>query len=303
MWGVPTDIPFRTILETLRQSGSAVVVVDQTDYSSTEVRLDSAGHSVSGTLEIDGEVIPLECISAAFLRPHDLRRLGQPGAAGEQDPALQHGLGVEEILQIWTEIADTFFVNRLSDMSSNNSKPYQAELIRSAGFNVPDTLITTDPAAVDEFRQIHQEVIYKSISAVRSIVTRLTREHQARLQNVANCPTQFQERVPGIDYRVHVVGERVFSCEVLSDADDYRYAHAEGKSVRITARELPENTAERCLALAAKCNLALAGIDLRLTPSGDWYCFEVNPSPVFTYYQKATGARIDEAIAELLRSR
>ncbi len=41
------------------------------------------------------------------------------------------------------------------------------------------------------------------------------------------------------------------------------------------------------------------GIDLRCTPN-EWYCFEVNPSPAFTYYQEAAGHHIDEAIAELL---
>jgi hypothetical protein len=35
--------------------------------------------------------------------------------------------------------------------------------------------------------------------------------------------------------------------------------------------------------------LSLSGIDLRLTPAGEWYCFEVNPSSAFTYYQEATG--------------
>ena len=43
----------------------------------------------------------------------------------------------------------------------------------------------------------------------------------------------------------------------------------------------------------------MAGIDLRLTSDGKWYCFEVNPSPAFTF-QAATNHRVDEAIADLL---
>jgi D-alanine-D-alanine ligase-like ATP-grasp enzyme len=45
--------------------------------------------------------------------------------------------------------------------------------------------------------------------------------------------------------------------------------------------------------------LTVAGIDLRLTSDGKWYCFEVNPSPAFTF-QAATNHRVDEAIADLL---
>ena len=41
-------------------------------------------------------------------------------------------------------------------------------------------------------------------------------------------------------------------------------------------------------------------MDLRSTPDGAWYCFEVNPSPGFTYYQEETGQPIADAIARLL---
>jgi hypothetical protein len=44
--------------------------------------------------------------------------------------------------------------------------------------------------------------------------------------------------------------------------------------------------------------LIVAGIDLRLSNN----CFEINPSPGFTYYQRLTGHRIDESIAHLLAS-
>jgi hypothetical protein len=46
--------------------------------------------------------------------------------------------------------------------------------------------------------------------------------------------------------------------------------------------------------------LLAAGVDLRRTVDGRWYCFEVNPSPGFTYYQDATGQPLAEAMAELL---
>jgi ABC-type amino acid transport system permease subunit len=54
------------------------------------------------------------------------------------------------------------------------------------------------------------------------------------------------------------------------------------------------------MALAAALGLAFAGIDLRLTPEGEWYCFEANPSPAFTYYEAASGQPIADAVAALL---
>ena len=47
-------------------------------------------------------------------------------------------------------------------------------MIRTIGFKIPDTLITTEPLAALEFWKQHGTVIYKSISGTRSIVSRLT---------------------------------------------------------------------------------------------------------------------------------
>jgi glutathione synthase/RimK-type ligase-like ATP-grasp enzyme len=164
---------------------------------------------------------------------------------------------------------------------------------------VPDTLITTDADAVRGFRARHGTVIYKSISGVRSIVSQLTPDHEGRLADVAWCPTQFQQYVPGADYRVHVAGSEVFCARIESVADDYRYGARQGAEMSMNAACLPDDWPQRCRALAADMGLALAGIDLRCTPDGEWYCFEVNPSPAFTYYDRF-GQGIAGTVARLL---
>jgi glutathione synthase/RimK-type ligase-like ATP-grasp enzyme len=112
---------------------------------------------------------------------------------------------------------------------------------------------------------------------VRSIVSRFRPEHLERLPDVVSCPTQFQEYISGIDYRVHVVRDEVFSVQIVSDADDYRYSKS--GPITVTSCKIPLSLAEQCRNLAAGLGLPLAGIDLRQTPDGRWYCFEVNPSP------------------------
>ena len=42
------------------------------------------------------------------------------------------------------------------------------------------------------------------------------------------------------------------------------------------------------------------GIDLKITPDDEVYCFEVNPSPAFSYYESNTGQPISAAIARAL---
>ncbi|HXM75388.1 MAG TPA: RimK domain-containing protein ATP-grasp, partial [Thermoanaerobaculia bacterium] len=129
---------------------------------------------------------------------------------------------------------------------------------------------------------------------------RMTAGHRDRFDDLGNCPTQFQRWIPGHDVRVHVVGHDVFACEVTSSATDYRYPRGEEEAPEIRPLELPVDLADRCRRLVASLSLALAGIDLRRTPGGQWFCFEVNPSPGFTYYEEATGQPIADALARLL---
>ncbi|MGD9852191.1 MAG: hypothetical protein AB7T38_13075 [Nitrospirales bacterium] len=52
--------------------------------------------------------------------------------------------------------------------------------------------------------------------------------------------------------------------------------------------------------MAKGLGLCLAGIDLRRTVDGHYYCFEVNISPAFTFYEHQTGQRIGDALVDLL---
>lgn len=191
-------------------------------------------------------------------------------------------------------------VNRPMASASNGSKPYQQKIISQYGFKVPSTLVTTIPEEAHCFYEKHQErVIYKSVSSVRSIVKRMIPDDLKYLERVRNCPTQFQEFVPGVDIRVHTVGDRVFAAEITSEASDYRYAKGDDNRV-IRGIELPTDIAQRCLDLTKGLGLVMGGVDLRRTPAGEYYCFEVNPSPAFTFYESYTQQQIGYALAKLL---
>ena len=297
LWGLTEERPIAAVREALADLGTPTLVLDQGAVlaTSVEVRVDA---EVRGAVRLGRRRFDLRAVRSVYLRPHESCRLPAVARAGPRSAAWRHAAAVDAALFAWSEVTPALAVNRPSASGPNGSKPYQGELIRRCGFAIPETLVTTDPDAARAFWDEHGEVIYKSVSAVRSIVARLRPEHAARLADVAACPTQFQRRIPGLDHRVHVVGDEIFACAIGSDADDYRYAG--GRSVDIRACDLPPAVADRCRRLAVALDLPLAGIDLRRDPEGVWYCFEVNPSPAFTYYAAATGQPIAAAIARLL---
>jgi hypothetical protein len=297
LWGVSSDGPLAAVQAALSRRGAPTFHLDQrrTAETALDLRYDQAG--LSGELTVGDERCALAEVGGVYVRAYDTRALLDADA----DAALRkHALNLESTVQAFLDVTPARLVNPAAAMASNSSKPYQAALIARHGFLTPSTLVTTDPAAVVAFRDRHDAVIYKSVSGVRSIVSRLSDEHLDRLDDIAWCPTQFQAHVPGRDYRVHVVGERLFTCKIATEADDYRYAHRQDLAVSITEGRLPEDVAERCRRLAADLGLALAGVDLRRTPQGEWCCFEVNPSPAFTYYEDLTGLPIADAVADLL---
>ena len=286
VWGTPKDPPVAAVLSALTRTGREAFLLDQDDKGDFAFEPGVCGRSGS-ILSTGVGTIDLAEVTAAYIRP--FATAGSP---------VERELSAE--LLGWCDVASACIVNRPEAMASNNSKPYQAALIHASGFAVPKTIVTNDSGALAAFAERHGPLIYKSASGVRSIVARYDPRDGSRLGDLATCPTQFQQWIAGTDVRVHVVGDEVFACEVRSTAIDYRYPDNEAERPRLTACTLPVGIAQRCRELAAALGLAFAGIDLRRTDQGEWVCFEVNPSPAFTYYEDATGLPIAAALAELL---
>jgi glutathione synthase/RimK-type ligase-like ATP-grasp enzyme len=191
--------------------------------------------------------------------------------------------------------------NRPAAGMSNRSKPFQALQIRECGFRIPQTLITNNPTAARQFYEEYDgKVIFKSISGVRSVVQRLTPEYVARLPLLRNGPTQFQAFISGDDIRVHVVGNRCFAIRIRCASVDYRFAWQEGIPLQMEPMVLSAEVSSRCLRLSEKLGLTLAGIDLKENPLGEYYCFEVNAAPMFSFYENATRQPISAALGEFL---
>ncbi len=297
LWGLMQDSATACVRAALDAAGADVAFLDQRKVLESMIELES-GPEVRGLVVVGDTSIDLDEVAATYVRPYDsafLRVVAdtEPGSA-----VRRHAADFDDALWTWADLTPARVVNRPSTMSGTASKPRQGAPIAAHGLRFPETLVTTDAEAVREFAAATGPLVYKSTSSVRSIVSRL-RPDDDRLADLAWCPTQFQEFVPGDDYRVHVVGGDVFGCRIQSPADDYRYAAKQGHSLEMTPFDVPEDLAGSCTALTAYLGLLLAGLDLRRTPDGEWYCFEVNSSPAFPFYDRH-GQGIGRAVARLL---
>ena len=92
--------------------------------------------------------------------------------------------------------------------------------------------MTTDAEALRRFSARWGDVIFKGLGGARTRAARLDSNDSDRLAHLSTCPTQFQAFVPGVNYRVHVVGEKAFAVRVFSDSVDYRYGGYEMQTAR-----------------------------------------------------------------------
>jgi hypothetical protein len=299
--GIRSEPALARVADELSALGLPFLWFDQRRAAETEciMRLDDEG--LHGVLRDGDRSVGLEDVAAVYWRLMDDRLLPELKGLPADAPERVHCRNLHETFLAWTSLTPGRVVNRAAAMASNGSKPYQAQLIRAVGLDIPETLVTNDPNLVRDFVARHGRIVYKSISGIRSVVHEVDADALARLDDIRWCPVQFQAYVQGIDVRVHVVGARVFATRVTSDAADYRYAGIQGgPPARLESMRLSEDLQALCVDLTARLGLRFSGIDLRLTSDGQVVCFEVNPSPAYSYYEGNTGQPIARALADHL---
>ncbi len=304
--GIPSEPPVARAIEAAEERGIGHIVFDQRSHQVSEIELSlEPSTGWRGRLSCPAGEIELASFSGVYVRLMDERFLPDVVATPYGSPERARSARFHMVLHEWLNVAPIRVANRPRAMLSNISKTYQSTVVRRSGFAIPETIVTNDPgkalAFVDDCAARGNEVIYKSLSGVRSIVQTFSDADRARIGRIRWCPTQFQRKIRGKDVRVHVIGTETYATVIDSVATDYRYAQSQsGSDAVLKATELPTAMAKACVDLAHTLDLPFAGIDLRLPEDDEAVCFEVNPSPAYSYYESRTGAPIADALVRWL---
>ncbi|GAB4191588.1 MAG: hypothetical protein OHK0022_05400 [Roseiflexaceae bacterium] len=246
--------------------------------------------------------------------PPDLDRQQQEFARFEIDHVL-HGL--------WASL-DCYWVSSPAAIRQANWKVNQLQRAAALGFDVPHTLITSDPIqARDFYEQCGRRVIYKPLSdpmlaamvahaedssnipiSRLTYTTMLNESHLERLESVRLAPCMFQAYVPKhLELRVTVIGDEVFAAEIHSQEHESTSVDWRHYEVEIPYRkaDLPAEVAERCLRLVKSYGLNYSAMDLILTPDGSYVFLENNPNGQFLFIeQKVPELPLLDALAACL---
>ncbi|WP_336514165.1 hypothetical protein [Pollutibacter soli] len=299
LYGIPGDGPLELIADTLEAKGMDFFLVNPRQFKLLDFIFFYDGKHFGGEISIGADSYPLDKITGIYNRGFDFELVPEAKDLFETDTFSMYQK-MFNLFNQWIEVSEARVINRASAMASNASKPYQLSLIKSF-FKIPDSLVTNSIRSLNSFREKYREIIYKSSSSIRSVVKSIEHGDTGMdFHSIRNCATLFQERLVGTNYRVHVIDKKLFAIKAEAETVDYRYSSREGKETILEEIKLPASISKKCLALANALGLAFAGIDLFLTDNSEWYCFEVNPSPGFSYFENNTGVPIADAVVEYL---
>lgn len=241
-------------------------------------------------------------------------------------PMSDHGDEAQGICQFvdmqWSAFLDGFYslqnvvwVNHPLRDKHCEAKILQLKRASDLGFRIPRTCITSDKETAEQFlSEFPTGVVCKALGMPLIEEPEqdyfIFSQHVASLKNVESaevqmCPLIFQEKIESKrDVRVTVVGEKVFSAEVLIEPDseeqlDWRVLD-QGISFRNIA--LPSELEQKCVELVKSFGLNFGALDLVLNENG-FYFLEINPAGEWGWLQARLGFPIAEALVDVLEAR
>lgn len=233
--------------------------------------------------------------------------------APENRPSIATQKFVNDQWFVWLESLqlrrDILWVNHPTSNGLMENKLRQLQLATEIGFLIPDTLITNDANEVRSWlSQLDGQAICKALYSPlieeaeedKFIFTNLLELDTDEFdESLRLAPAIFQRAlISKIDYRVTVVGSRVFATrvDIPEKVIDWRTSKTE---VTFTLCELPADIEHMCRQYVNVANLSFGAIDL-IESNGEFYFLEINPNGEWGWLERPHGIPISAALCDLL---
>jgi len=244
-----------------------------------------------------------------YLEPHEL-------PVDEEYQTFTHIAYKESVKAFYDLLCEKFWLSDYRAIMRANNKLLQLELAYDLGFNVPQTMVTSNPKEANKFRERNGLIVAKSLSfepiqrdndVVAFFTTKINPEDEVDFSGLSVAPAIFQKAITNKrDLRITVVGETVHTAEVIpsssiKDEIDWRVGILQKDKIKYEQyKSLPTEIAQKCVALTKTANLAFGAIDMVIDNQGNYWFLEINPNGQWAFIEDGTDLPIAKSIANLL---
>ena len=309
------DAPAVHVAGLLRERGADVILFDPGDFPSRarlSVTVTGSGQA-RRFLVVSGETFDLDTLTALwFSRPRE------PVPHRRITDRTTRMYVAQECAAFSADLWDALDCRMVP--ASGHVTRYAArkitQLLQAArlGFEVPRTLVTTDPDRLLDFYCEHDgRIISKVLEQLGTyagdddfcrFTEPVSTSDLGHVDDVSLSPVIVQPYVDKtVELRVTVVGSQVFAAEIHSQQSNHArldWRRYDLKTTPHRPHELPTQIADRCVRLVEALGLCYGALDLVLTPDGRYVFLEINPAGQYRWIEKATGLPISEALCDLL---
>ncbi|MFX0066232.1 MAG: RimK family alpha-L-glutamate ligase [Candidatus Hermodarchaeota archaeon] len=184
-----------------------------------------------------------------------------------------------------------------------DSKILQLERAEFLGLAIPKTLVSNNIEDIIDFIKTTGRTVCKNLGSdyPHGVFTKMcTVEDFKNDLTDGLTPTIIQELVPcEADVRVCIIGDNLFA-GALKHSNSIKDVDWRIKPFGWKSHQLPHDLREKLIKLVRSFNLDTASIDLRLTPTGNYVFFEINPNGQFLFLEIETGLPISKTFAQYL---
>ncbi|HYD39795.1 MAG TPA: alpha-L-glutamate ligase [Anaeromyxobacter sp.] len=296
----------RPVLDALVRQGAEVAVLDLAQLPARGRLALAYGDPGERTIHLDGAApIDMARVRALWWRrpqtpepPRGLPRRRADFAVRQTLDAMTGLLGALE--------PGALLVNHPWRDDAAAQKTLQLAAAERAGLTVPPTLVTNDPEATRRFlaARARAGAIHKQVHATPEDWRRTRRvgpRGAAGLRDLRHAPRILQQRIPGVDVRVTIVGDELFAADIDArrsrSPDDFRGFE---RQCRFGACRVPDREQAGLRRLMDDLGLAFAAIDFRRDGDGRWWFLDLNPAGQWRFVERRTAQPITAALAALL---
>lgn len=296
--------------------GERVVRFDWADFPMrASLSVEWRGADKHVVLRTDAGPVDLTDCTAAWLR-----RPGRPIVSRDiKAPFLQGYVDDEcfRVIQDTCNALDTRWLpGTFAAIRRADNKQLQLTLASEIGFEIPPTLITSDPAEFLEFYRRHDGNLIDKLPSTVLPASQLTGNELMRFtqpvttrdvgyaRRLRFSPVLFQRNIAKkFELRITVVEDEVLAAEIHSQATyrtqiDWRHYDWDHTPYRI--HTLPDDIRNKCVELTRRLDLRFGAIDMIVTPEGNYVFLEINPSGQWRWIEDQCGLPISDALCDVL---